>query len=134
MKRLSLLAFCLLAACTTTDQANKAVASRYIGTPADAFFIKYGPPSSAYKLQDGSTLFTWSERAKHFDMPTTATTNVYGNTAFTTVNSGGDIMVQCQLKIVGSAGGTITSIAVLNDSIGVWQMSRCNEVFSRKTP
>ena len=48
-----------LAGCTTTQEANTAIQSRWIGQPADAFFTRYGPPVSDFPLRDGGTLYTW---------------------------------------------------------------------------
>jgi hypothetical protein len=118
--------------CTTTEQANKVVAEKYIGTPTDNFFIKFGPPSSSYQLKDGGTLYTWQERAHSIQTAGTVTTNMIGNTAVSTVEPGANITIQCVMKIVADRGGAITQITVLNDSLGVWQMSRCNEYFSRR--
>lgn len=132
MKRLLIAAIVALAGCTTTEQANVAVGKRFIGKPADSFFAAYGPPFNSYKMQDGSTLYSWTENAQHFGTPGFATTTMIGNTAHTRYNAPGDIVVQCQLKLVVAPSGVVTSISVLSDTIGVWQMSRCNEIFNRK--
>ena len=49
----------LLAGCTTTEEANQAIQGRWIGQPSDAFFSQYGPPSSAFPLNSGGTVYTW---------------------------------------------------------------------------
>lgn len=116
--------------CTTTEQANKLVASKYMGGQTDAFFTKFGPPESSYKLQSGDTLFTWAERARYWNTPGSVQTTVVGRTAISTVTPGDKVLQQCQLKILASPDGRIREINVLNDSLGVWQLSRCNEVFS----
>lgn len=120
--------------CTTTEQANSALDSRFRGKSADSFFLAYGPPSSSYKLNSGGTLYTWQERAKVYNLPDTVNTTIIGNQAFSTVDPGGRVHIQCTLKLNVSASGTIEKIDVLNDSIGDWQMSRCNEVFGKKKP
>jgi hypothetical protein len=71
MKRLMLGAIALgaltLAACTTTEEANVAMQSRWIGQPADSFFTFYGPPASSFPLSDGGEIFTWvgGETTRH---------------------------------------------------------------------
>ena len=64
MKRLMLDAITLgalaLSACTTTEEANVAMQSRWIGQPADSFFTYYGPPVSSFPLNDGGEIFTWA--------------------------------------------------------------------------
>lgn len=43
----------------TTHQAEKSMQASFIGKPSDAFFAKYGAPMSAFKLNDGGTLYRW---------------------------------------------------------------------------
>lgn len=56
-------ALCVLAmtmvGCTTTEEANKAIQSKWIGQPVDSFFTYYGPPVSSFPLNDGGTIYTW---------------------------------------------------------------------------
>ncbi|MFN3831365.1 MAG: hypothetical protein ACK4SQ_04015 [Allorhizobium sp.] len=119
--------------CTTTEQANNALASRFVGTSADSFFIAYGPPSSSYKLTSGDgVLYTWAEPAKTYVMPGQSNTTFIGNRAFTTYSPGNSYDVQCTLKIAVDGKGIIRQIDVLRDTMGDWQLSRCNEVFSKK--
>ena len=40
----------ILAGCTTTEDANRALQSRWIGQPVERFFAAYGPPISEYPL------------------------------------------------------------------------------------
>lgn len=123
-----------LAGCTTTQQANKVLETRFKGSPADSFFLAYGPPSSSYKLHSGGgTLYTWSERPKNYTMPMRANTTMYGNQAYTTFSGGGSYSVQCSLKIAVDAGGMIQTIDVLSDTMGDWELSRCHEVFGKKS-
>ncbi|MBD0414621.1 hypothetical protein [Oryzicola mucosus] len=49
----------VLSGCTTTADANKQMRSDYIGRQSDAFFARYGPPSSSYKLNGGGTVYSW---------------------------------------------------------------------------
>ncbi|WP_117195095.1 hypothetical protein [Rhizobium terrae] len=48
-----------VAGCTTTEEANKAIQSKWIGQPVDSFFTYYGPPVSSFPLNDGGTIYTW---------------------------------------------------------------------------
>lgn len=120
-----------LAGCTTTEQANKALEGRFQGKTTDSFFLAYGPPASSYRLNSGGMLYTWQERAKVYNMPGRVNSTVIGNQVYSTVTPGSSVNVQCSLKIQASAGGTIEKIDVLSDTIGAWQLSRCNEVFNR---
>lgn len=133
MKKLAVVLLLALAGCTTTQQANKVLETRFKGSSADSFFLAYGPPSSSYKLNSGGgTLYTWSEQAKNYTMPMRANTTMYGNQAYTTFSGGGSYSVQCSLKIAVDAGGTIQTIDVLSDTMGDWELSRCHEVFGKK--
>ncbi|WP_187971495.1 hypothetical protein [Aquibium microcysteis] len=61
MKRLILLGILgtALAGCTTTEEANKAIKSRWIGQPSDSFFAQYGPPVRSFPLNNGGIVYTW---------------------------------------------------------------------------
>jgi len=48
-----------LAACTTTEEANKAIKSRFIGQPSDVFFSSYGAPISEFDLNNGGKVYRW---------------------------------------------------------------------------
>lgn len=48
-----------LAACTTTEEANKAIKSRFIGQPSDVFFSQYGAPISEFSLNSGGKIYRW---------------------------------------------------------------------------
>lgn len=126
------LAALLLSACTTTEQANTALATRFAGQTADSFFLRYGPPTSSYRMNDGRMMYLWVERQRNFSTPSTSTVNVIGNTAFVNTTPGSNIEVQCQVRLVVNQAGVIDQIIAHSDSIGVWQMSRCNEVFGGK--
>jgi len=47
-----------VAGCATTQQAQNAIESRFIGQSSDAFFARYGMPLSSYPLNN-STLYRW---------------------------------------------------------------------------
>ncbi|MBZ9859716.1 hypothetical protein [Mesorhizobium sp. CA12] len=123
----------LLAACTTTQQANTALSTKFAGRSADSFFLQYGPPASSYTMNDGRRMYVWAETQRNFQLPgsSTSTVNVIGNTAYvnTTTTPGANIAMQCQVRLVVSKSGIIEQIQAQSDSMGVWQTSRCNEVF-----
>ncbi len=52
-------ALAVLAGCVTTEQAQKAMDSRFIGQPSDAFFAQYGAPQSSFGLNNGGTTYRW---------------------------------------------------------------------------
>ena len=126
----------IVASCSTTEQANEVLASRFIGTKADAFFVEYGPPSQGYRTSDGQTVYIWADEAKTYYVPPSAYTTVdyVGNTAFSTTNFyGGSAMeVQCQVKILADSRGKIVQIEAHKDTWGDWETSRCHEKFSLK--
>jgi len=59
------------------------------------------------------------------------TTSVIGSTALstTTYQSGGNLALGCRVQIVTNQGGVITGIKPMGDTIGMWQTSRCAEIF-----
>jgi hypothetical protein len=111
------------------------MASRFDGMPVDNFFLQYGPPSSSYTLQDGRRMYIWAEHPQTLELHglSTATVNVVGNTAF--VSGFNDphstITMQCQVRILTRPNGTIQQILSQYDTVGWWQLSRCNEIFGR---
>lgn len=132
MKRAAFLLFVFAGGCTTAGDADSLLASRYNGSNTDAFFTKFGPPASSYSLNNGDTLYTWQERARYWTSSGSITTTVIGNVAVSNVDPGATHLQQCQLKITAGQDGRIKSISVLSDSLGRWQMSRCNEYFSSR--
>lgn len=52
-------ALAALAGCVTTEQAQKAMDSRFIGQPSDVFFSQYGAPQSSFALNNGGTTYRW---------------------------------------------------------------------------
>ena len=55
----ALAALALTAGCVTTQEAERAMASRFIGQSSDTFFSAYGAPQSSFPLHNGNTLHTW---------------------------------------------------------------------------
>ena len=125
----------LLTSCTTKE-ANEALILKFVGTPTDQFFIQYGPPSQTYVLDSGGKIYLWSEIPTNYTVGGTSssTVNVVGGTAYvnTTSTPASTYSVQCTVKIIGNTEGIITQIIAHHDTVGNWQLSRCNEVFNRK--
>jgi hypothetical protein len=137
LRRIFLLfAVCAASGCTTTEQAAQALHSKWEGQPVDSFFVQNGPPVSSYAMVDGGKIFTWIGGRTDIPLPGSASTatNVIGNTAIstTTFQEGSDLKLGCRVQIVTNLGGVITTIKPVGDTIGMWQTSRCAEIFGVK--
>jgi len=126
----------IAAGCTTTEQANEAMETRFLGTSVDDFFINYGPPMASHTLTDGRNIYLWAEKGGSVTLPsqTHGTVTMIGDTAWWNgwTSPGTTINVQCQVRIVASKIGEIERILAHSDSLGWWEMSRCHELFGRK--
>lgn len=95
--------------------------------------MQYGPPASSYTMNDGKRMYVWAETQRNYQLPgsSTSTVNMIGNMAVvnTTTTPGASIAMQCQVRLVVSKSGIIEQILAQSDSMGMWQTSRCNEVF-----
>lgn len=122
-----------LAACNTTEQAAVALRSKWDGKPADQFFVANGPPASSYDMASGGKIFTWAGGHASVALPGTATTttNLVGATAFstTTYDDGVILHLGCRVEIVTDKAGLIATIKPIGDTMGMWQLSRCAEIF-----
>jgi hypothetical protein len=49
----------MLSRCATTQDAEKAMGSKYIGQSSDVFFSHNGPPRSYFELNNGGRVYTW---------------------------------------------------------------------------
>ncbi len=59
----------LTTGCVTTQEAERSMASRFIGQPSDAFFGAYGAPQSSFPLHNGNTLYTWRGGQTVYHLP-----------------------------------------------------------------
>lgn len=120
-----------LAACQSLEETSTHLRSAWIGKPTDSFFLSAGPPSAQIRLNNGDTLYTWSSGVSSVPVPGFATTtgNVIGNSVFLTTTStpSSQIDLECRAQIV-ARGGVIKDIRAAVDTIGLWQLSRCDEV------
>lgn len=132
MKRILLLAGLSLAGCTT-DKAAQQMQSSWVGRSTDQFFVQNGPPVTSFKLNDGRTLYTWRSGVRNVSMPATATTNATtsgGYTVATTnISGGGTASVYCEAQIIAAPTGAIEEIKPVRDTVGLWALSRCSEIF-----
>jgi len=157
---LLLLPLALLSACTTTDDANRALQSRWIGQPVEQFFAVYGPPISEYPLSSGK-IYTWRGGDKTRYIPPTYSTPEPARTVVRTETrqdgSGKTVVTEtrvvtrdpfwepemisppqyqqlfCELQINTDKQGVIASIRASNDTDGDgFSLSRCAEVLGVK--
>lgn len=98
---IALAALLAITGCKTTEEAQKFVATKWVGKPADEFFIQNGPPFSVFDLDGGGKLYSWrgGQGTAYQAIPaaprpavggfsdgrrtTTSTTSVSGNTTVT---------------------------------------------------
>jgi hypothetical protein len=87
-------------------------------------------------MSDGGKIFTWTGGRESILLPGTAstTTSVIGTTAISTTSfqGVGDLELGCNVQLVTNNAGIITTVKPMADSLGVWQLSRCAEVFGAK--
>ena len=135
-----------LAGCQTTKQAAQALENRWIGQPADSFFVANGPPVSEFPRDAGGSIYTWRGGEATSYLPaqwhTPAPKPAAGNqSAFSAFNSRPyPVLVQparrfdyyCEAQIVADASGVIENIRISRDSDGRGlSFSRCAELFSK---
>jgi len=125
--------------CTTQATMNS-LNTKYKGKHVDRFIINNGVPYKKYHLSSGGYVYKWSSSKRSFSMPTTTSYNgsgsvygsgnaVYGNYSGSAVTyGGGSISLGCVLQIYTNNRSIIISIVALDDTIGIWKVSRCAEV------
>ena len=118
----------LCTACVSTQSVVDRFGQKWVGRNFDEFVIQYGAPYRKFELNSGGTAYVWNSGTSSIAMPATATTNVYGNTAYTQVNGGGNINMFCEMQLVTDQSGVIRQVTILKDTIGLWVTSRCHEV------
>lgn len=64
----------MLIGCTTTEEAQQVIQSRWVGQPIELFFTQYGPPYSQFPMQSGSVIYTWRGGDATRYIPATYTT------------------------------------------------------------
>ncbi|MER0239394.1 hypothetical protein [Fulvimarina sp. MAC8] len=158
MKRIMALGLAALglAACTTTEDANQAIQSRWTGQQSDLFFSQYGPPASTFPLNNGGTVYTWRGGETVRDVPAQYRAMSKEERKFeekrrnnsTIINIGGSMSMEsappgqvlvtparteqlgCEAQITTNDRGIITNIRTSRDTDGEgFSFSRCAEVF-----
>lgn len=98
-----------LAGCGSTQQATVSAQNLWTGRPADQFFAKNGPPKRQYTMASGAKVYSWETLS---------------------LSPLGTQQMVCTADILSDPRGLITEIRMQEDSIGLWNTSRCTEVFS----
>lgn len=145
----------VFSSCTTTEDANNAARSRWLGQPVDSFFAAYGPPIDEYPLSSGK-IYTWRGGDKTRYIPPTYSNPEPASTVVRTqtrTDGSGQTVTQtrvitrdpfwqpqmisppqyqqlfCELQINTDKAGVITAIRASNDTDGDgFSLSRCAEV------
>lgn len=117
----------LCTACVSTQSVVDRFGQQWGGRKFDEFVVRYGAPYRKFELSNGGVAYVWNSGTSSFAMPATATTNIYGNTAYTQVSGGGNIEMFCEVQFVTDQSGTIIQI-LMRDTWGFWATSRCHEV------
>jgi hypothetical protein len=99
----------LVAGCGSTQQAGKAMQASWIGKRADDFFVAHGAAQREQQLSDGRRVYIWQTSSNA---------------------SMGGPRVWCGADIVANPSGVIVEIRPREDSIGLWNTSRCSEIFN----
>lgn len=128
MPAILILSSLLFSACVSTQAVADRFAQNWIGHNFDEFVMRYGVPYRKFELSNGSTAYIWNSGTSSISMPATATTNIYGNTAYTHFSGGGRIDMFCEMQLVTDQSGVIRGVTILKDTIGFWVTSRCHEV------
>jgi len=122
-------AIVLTTSCTPTKHIEELLNKSYSGKSFDDFVMKYGPPFNMYKLGSGDVIFSWSSGVDKFGIPSTTTfTNTGKGNYIASTSGGGDIDMECQIRILANIN-KIKSISISKDTVGVWNTSRCSEIF-----
>lgn len=152
---LALTAALTLGACTTTEEANVAMRTDWIGRSSDDFFSAYGPPYQSYNRQDGGTIYSWRGGETERYVPAQFSTLGQGrerkSTVVVTDSSGRSVVetrtsteeperimtapprsesLYCEAQITADEDGIIRSIGATGDTDGEGlSFSRCGELF-----
>jgi hypothetical protein len=134
MKKLLVLLVLGLTACTSSQMAVQSLGEQYGRQHLDKFVVDHGAPYSAYETAKGGIIYEWSSGIDSVSMPQTinhtGTINQFGMYSGTsTVNGGGAMKLECAIKIITDKDKIIREIRIERDSMGHWEMSRCNEIF-----
>jgi hypothetical protein len=124
---ITVIGFLFLSSCATTSNTLKRLDSQWTGKNFDEFVLKNGSPYREFSLKNGDILYTWNSGISSVDMPQYATTNIYGNTAYTNFSGGGSIKMYCEIQLQVGINNRIKKVKILKDTFGKWVPSRCHE-------
>ncbi len=95
-------AWLLLAGCISTANYEQ-VLDTWIGSTETELVAVWGVPARMYDAKDGARVLTY-EDSDNLQTPTTATTNVVGGTAYTTIHGGQEVEFSCRTTFVIRSG------------------------------
>ena len=97
----------------TNEEAQAVINQRVVGSPAGAFFDRYGAAKRREQQADGTIEYAWISA-----ITATPNSGYYGLDDRT-----------CSLKIISGKDGRIITASILQDMPGRTSTSRCLEVF-----
>ena len=116
------------ASCVSTQSVVDRFGQKWLGKNFDEFVLRYGIPYRKFALNSGDIVYAWNSGISSVAIPATATTNFYGNTAYTRYSGGNSINMFCEMQLTTTRTGTIKDIMITKDTFGAWVTSRCHEV------
>jgi hypothetical protein len=88
----TVLVLTLAALLTACASAYKEKLESWMGRDVNELIAAWGPPSSTFTLPNGDTMYTWGRSSQYtqpvYQAPSTSTTRIVGNTAYTTTQPG----------------------------------------------
>jgi hypothetical protein len=115
-----LLSALVCTSCVSTQSVVDRFGQKWIGQNFDEFVLRYGTPYRKFELNSGDIVYVWNSGTSSVAVPATATTNVYGNTAYTQLSGGENINMFCEMQLVTDRAGVIRQVIILKDTIGFW--------------
>lgn len=127
MRRLvAILGLSALAACGSTKDMQSGYAAKWVGKPVDSFALAHGLMPGRQTLSDGRTMIEWSDNygiGRGGPLADTFVSSIGG-----AQTQGGSYQLTCKVRMIVGKTGIIEDFAVVADTIGSWQLSRCAEV------
>ena len=98
--------------------------THYADAHIDDFVTVYGPPSATWAKSNGHTVYRFERGHDQMAIPLYGT---YGTTWY-------PYAIGCTLLVETDRKDRIVDVGVEKDSEGIWQLSRCQEVFGPPPP
>lgn len=127
-----------LAGCQTTEEAARNIQNRWLGQPADSFFVANGPPVSSFSRDNGGQIYTWRGGEHTSVTPAQMRTTIQQgkpapfqrSSVISTYQPAQRHDYVCEAQIAVDPAGVIESVRISRDTDGVgFSLSRCAEVF-----